>query len=294
MSDHPQKRKEQPAPMPGGPAGKPVQVSRRRQQAPPQQAPRQQTQGEPPMQPSFQSEEDLDYQRTTQEAYIPEPPTQQQALGNRISDTRKQQQDHPLLQQLKTDLGITHHVPEDLEIGGHLWSMVPVNKQLFGVASRIVDELAIGDLEKLSMLEIAIASVAIVAIDGTPTYDVFGVAPQDVIRDPMNPPSNIRVRAASALFDFLNIEAKYELSSKLHSAYVDTWDKHGTVKSYLDEKEGAAWTWMCGEEGCSELVKEPPRYSDDNNEKLLPMYCKYHGTRMVAISQGEEDESPLP
>jgi hypothetical protein len=252
--------------------------------------------GTPPMPSSFKDPPQEQYMdpadKDYEEVMHGQPPQpQQQPLHPPEVPPQGSKAEHPLLQQLRSDLGITHNTPSDKEIGGHTWSMLPVNQQLFGVASRIVEDLAMGTLERLSMMELAIASVAVVAIDGKPIYEVFGIDTQETIRDPMRPPVNVHVRAASAFFDFLNTDAKQELGTKLHGAYVDTWDKHGLVQSYLDD-DGAQWTWICPDDDCDVMYKQAPRRDDEG--AVQSMYCKYHGNRMTAISQGDEDENPLP
>lgn len=202
---------------------------------------------------------------------------------------------HPVLSQLREDLGIDSVRPVDVEVGNHRWTLVALTPGDVATASRLADNLAVGQVETHMTYQTAVIAHAIAAIDGSPAYQVFGVdlPPGMQVTNPLRPPRAVRFHAAGKLFDFIQEEGRTELSRKLFEAYMDKMDASGEVRSYLDDPAHKRVTFRCEHEGCDHELTIKPKYRFGTRDMVLP-FCQWHAEPMVAVDEIGEDAGPLP
>jgi hypothetical protein len=202
--------------------------------------------------------------------------------------------EHPVLVKLKNDLGIEPLPSYDVEVGGHIWTMMTLTSGELALASRLADQNSATVSEQLMLYKMAIAAHAIVAIDGSPTYQVFGIDPPAGVHiaNHLRPPTAIRFLSASMLFKFLSEDSRAALPDKLYDAYEDKCDKASAVASYLDDADARRVRFRCPEEDCGHELFVPPRIIPGTNDIVLP-YCQWHGVPMELVGVQEESSYPL-
>jgi len=202
--------------------------------------------------------------------------------------------EHPVLSQLRQDLGLEPIHPKDVSVGGHKWTMVPLSPGDIALVLRLVDQLGDTPGERLQVYNTAVAAHAIVAIDGVPTYQVFGVEgpPGVPIVNHLRPPKIVKFLSAARLFDFINDESRTQLNEKLHDAYMDSCNQYSAVESYLDNPEKKRFRFRCPEENCGHELFIRPRFIPGTRDLQLP-FCQWHGCPMDLVGKQEESPSPL-
>lgn len=221
----------------------------------------------------------------------PQQPPQQREPAVRPGPVRQQ---HPILAQLREDLGISSIKPVDVQIGAHTWTLVTLTPGDLATASRLADQLAVGQVEMRLVYETAVVAHAVVGIDHVPTYQIFGVEPPPGmhITNPLRPPRSVRYMAAGKLYDFIQDEGRTQLGSKLYEAYIDKADGSGEVRSYLDDPMNAKATYRCGQDACGQELTTTPRYKPGTRDMIMP-FCQWHGEPMELVEQTEGVDSPL-
>lgn len=221
---------------------------------------------------------------------IPEQPRERQPAVK--PGPRRRQ--HPVLSQLREDLGIDSIRPVDVAIGGHTWTLAALTPGDIATAARLADNLAIGRVETHMTYQTAVISHAVIAIDGVPTHEVFGVElpPGMAVDNPLRPSRSVRFHAAGKLFDFIQEEGKSTLGAKLFDAYMDKMDASGEVRSYLDEPGHKRVTYRCSHEGCEHELTIRPKYKPGTHDMVLP-FCQWHGEPMEPVDEMEGETSPL-
>jgi len=201
-------------------------------------------------------------------------------------------QQHPVLTQLREDLGLESNRPIDVKVGGHDWTLMPLTPGDASTAARLAEQMSVGPLEAHLIQQTAIIAHTVVAIDHVPTYQVFDVEPPpgSHITNPLRPPRAVRALAAGKLFDFIQDEGKTQLSEKLYDAYMDKADSAGAVRSYLDDPLNRKVTFRCSHEQCSHTLVIAPRYQPGTRDVVLP-FCQWHAEPMQVVE--EEVVGPL-
>ena len=203
-------------------------------------------------------------------------------------------QQHPILAQLREDLGIGGLKPVDVQIGAHTWTLMVLTPGDLATASRLADQLAVGQVETRLVYETAVVAHAVAGIDHVPTYQIFGVepAPGMHVANPLRPPRSVRYMAAGKLYDFIQDEARTQLGTKLYEAYVDKVDASGEVRSYLDDPANAKATYRCPQDTCDNELTVTPRYQPGTRDMVLP-FCQWHGEPMELVAETAGADSPL-
>jgi hypothetical protein len=199
-----------------------------------------------------------------------------------------------VLAQLREDLGISHVKPIDVQIGAHTWTIATLTPGDLAMASRLADQLAVGQVETRLVYETAVVAHAVMAIDQVPTYQVFGVepAPGMHVTNPLRPPRSVRYMAAGQLYDFVQDEGRTQLGTKLYEAYVDKADSGGAVSSYLDDPLHAKATYSCLKDGCDHQLTVTPRYTPGSRDMIMP-FCQWHGEPMELVAEMAGADAPL-
>lgn len=199
---------------------------------------------------------------------------------------------HPVLARLREDLGMESTRPVDVQVGKHEWTLATLTPGDLATASRLADQLAVGQVEAKLVYETAIVAHAVMAIDRVPTYQVFGVEPPPgvPVHNPLRPPRAVRYLAAGKLYDFIQDEAKTQLGTKLYDAYLDKVDGSGAVQSYLDDETRKRVKFECSVEDCGHTLTMAPRYEPGTHNIMRP-FCRWHAEPMTLT--GEQQDSPL-
>jgi len=203
-------------------------------------------------------------------------------------------QQHPILAQLREDLGVSMVEPVDVQVGAHTWTLATLTPGDLAMASRLADQLAVGQVETRLVYETAVVAHAVMAIDHVPTYQVFSIepAPGMHVTNPLRPPRSVRYLAAGQLYDFIQDEGRTQLGTKLYEAYVDKADNRGEVRSYLDDPLNAKATYRCSIEGCGHELTVTPRYRPGTRDMVLP-FCQWHGEPMELVGEMAGADAPL-
>jgi hypothetical protein len=161
-------------------------------------------------------------------------------------------------------------------------------------ASRLADQLAVGQVETRLIYETAVVAHAVMAIDKVPTYQVFGVepAPGVLVTNPLRPPRAVRYMTAGKLYDFIQDESRTQLGSKLYEAYLDKVDSNGEVRSYLDDPMNRKLTFRCTEQNCDHKITIAPKFKPGTRDMVLP-FCIWHATPMEVVQENLEADGPL-
>lgn len=233
--------------------------------------------------------------QTGMTAEPPPPPKPNAAPPTPTVKPGPQKRQHPVLSQLREDLGIDSIRPVDVQVGGHTWTFVSLTPGDVATASRLADNLAVGRVETHMTYQTAVVSHAIAAVDGAPAHEVFDVElpPGVQVTNPLRPPRAVRFHTAGKLFDFIQEEGRTELAGKLFDAYMDKMDSSGEVKSYLDEPGHKRITYRCEHEGCDHTLTIKPKYRLGTRDMVMP-FCQWHGEAMVAADEVGENAGPLP
>jgi len=202
--------------------------------------------------------------------------------------------EHPVLSQLRQDLGLEPIHPKDVSVGGHKWTLMTLSPGDIALVARLVDQMADSDSERILIYNTAVAAHAIAAIDGVPAYQVFGVdgPPGLPITNHLRPPKIVRILTAARVFDFINDESRSLLGEKLHAAYKDRCDPYGDVESYLDSPETKRLRFRCPEKDCDHEVQIRPRFVPGTRDIQIP-FCQWHGCPMEITAQQGGERSPL-
>jgi hypothetical protein len=189
--------------------------------------------------------------------------------------------DHPILTKLRQDLGIEIIKPVDVDIGGHRWTLVPLTPGDVALAANMADQVATTPNERLVVYQGAVAACTVVAIDGVPTYQVFGVdhPPGVRVTDHLRPPKQVKFTAAIRLFNFINDESRATLTDRLYEAYLDKIHSHGEVAGYLQDPSNRKVRFRCPTENCDYDLVIRPRVVPGTRDIQLP-FCQWHGCAM--------------
>lgn len=193
--------------------------------------------------------------------------------------------EHPLLRKLRQDLGIETSTHHEVKIGGHVWRMTALSAGDTPALLRLVDKKTETWAEHQTVYNTLLGAHSVVAIDGVPTYQLFGVEPGAIpIADPFRPPRVIRLLATERLYEFI-VEGKGQLAQRVFEAYLDKCEPDSTVESYLDDPANKKMKFRC--EKCGEATTLVPRRKPGTNDVILP-FCQWD-----AIPMTVESEDPL-
>ena len=222
-------------------------------------------------------------------------PTPTQQASKPAVKPKKEVPSHPILQQLRVDLGLDTQKTIDLTIADHKWSYYPLTPEMTTLAMRIADMGSTEPTERTLLQQYAGVCCSIVAIDGTPLWEVFSIEPEkdDDVSHPLVPKGRIRQRAALALLQELMTNSKLGVLQSLLEAYNDKVDPEGVVKGYTEYTTEKYYKFTCSVEGCDFHIVRSKRFDDANRE--LAYYCELHGAILndAPVTDLKEGLSPL-
>jgi hypothetical protein len=229
--------------------------------------------------------------------YLPQDYAPQQQMPQQPPIPQRPKKDHPLLVDLKRELGLRSEKYDDFELGGHLWKMGTLSAGDAAMASRVADAMSGSPSEYNVRINIAMACLAVVAVDDVPTFEVFGVVvpPTIIVEDPLMPPPEIRMQAFFHLYDWVINDTKGGLGQRLWDIYSEEIDDKSFVASYMDNRDKDIVTFACPSKGCKYELSIAPEFS---NGKMNPVYCQHHGVLMIPTEGVNPDREggnvPLP
>ncbi len=189
---------------------------------------------------------------------------------------------HPLLTQLRSEFGIGDEAkpPIEVKVAEHSWTFVPLSPDMIATVSRWSDNLAETAGEHAVRTRQAAVCCSIVAVDGTPVWEMMGLTPleNDDTSFPLLPKGTLRQRAALSLFVELTDGMKNRLLDALIEAYLAKVDPEGSVAGYTAYEKVDHIVWVCPGENCEHKLVRPPRPDD------APYHCEFHGLAMVNMS----------
>jgi hypothetical protein len=156
------------------------------------------------------------------------------------------------------------------------------------MAARVADSLSGSPTEYNVRLNIAMACLAVVAIDDVPAFEVFGVEvpPTIIVEDPLAPPQQIRLQAFFHLYDWVINDTKGGLGQRLWDIYSEEIDDKSFVASYMDNRDKDIVTFQCASEGCQYELSVAPEYENGN---MKPPFCQHHGVLMSPVESVNPD-----
>jgi hypothetical protein len=204
---------------------------------------------------------------------------------------RKEAPVHPILENLRRDLGIKKVTTEEVEIGGHKWTIRPLDTedQEWAMSLALTATGGGGRPESFMTFQRALGVAAVSAIDDVPIYEIMGikVPPQITIDDPNRPPRTIRLESHDRLWVEMRQEMLPDVSLQLNEAYTSKMGPKMNVQSSVTPLQ----TWICSQEDCRREEVLRPRINEQGNEAAP--YCPNCGTEMVMESP-MGDAAPLP
>jgi hypothetical protein len=124
---------------------------------------------------------------------------------------------HPLLEDLELNFGIEKLKCETVKVGGYTWTFRPMRFEDYEWMSNNVRRSLITQESSEPSMSVASVSAVLAAINGTPVFELFGVASTGRhIPDKLNPPPDIKFEAASYLLEWFREKVgMWELIGKL-------------------------------------------------------------------------------
>lgn len=206
---------------------------------------------------------------------------------------------HPLLRQLRSEFGLAGEdakAPVEVHVAEHVWSFIQPTPDMIAFAAQLADTMASTTTEHALRTQQAILTGSIVAVDGTPVWEIFGLEPgeRDDVTQPLNPKGPIRRRAALMLFNELTEVHTNRLLDVLYEAYKAKVDVEGEALSYAFYESIKAVSWVCTVEGCGHKVYRETKQNEKG--EVMPYFCENHGVPLERGAAGAslaESLSPL-
>ena len=206
---------------------------------------------------------------------------------------KKMKEVNPVLKKMREKLSMDRIKPVEVIIEDVRFELLPPPSSVYPWVLNKLQEVAEGGQEAVKlMLRICTAATGIVRVEGVPIAEVLELISPDSLKDPLNPPAEIRVMTAQALLEMYQGSSTLEnlfpfnpvLADKLATAF-DTSFKNITLKSSFDPKMRK---YTCPVETCQEVY-------DEAREKGVLVFCQVHGAPMDDRGlTSEVDALPLP
>jgi hypothetical protein len=147
-------------------------------------------------------------------------PQQVQRPTSATQPVMRSSKESQTIQLLREKFGVKSVAEEVVEVGGFQWTFaVPRSAADAAFATTLIVEFEYSRVQAHIMLDTAIATICIVAINGTPLWQHFGLEPPAFTGDPFRPPRDVRYNAWKQLFEFLADESMEELVGQLIQVY---------------------------------------------------------------------------
>lgn len=210
---------------------------------------------------------------------------------------------HPVFQKLKKSFGLNKDKQHLLKIttdeGAEIeFTMTAYAEELTSWA--YVDSNQRGQNQDQSFLigwyELLQGCLAVVAIDGTPIYDVLSIRPTDseatvLNNNAFNLPNSLRKKCALELASEIWEDTSL-IGEKIFSFFSTKVLDANKFTSNLDEEFEKKERYVCPLDNCGEVFMAEPTYNDEGNEN--PFFCRVHGIHLVkALRKTEESNLPL-
>ena len=159
------------------------------------------------------------------------------------------------------------------------------------LAARVADAMSGSPSEYNIRVNIAMACLAVVAIDDTPIFEVFGVdiPPTLSVDDPYMPPLQVRVQAFFQLYDWVMNDTRGGLGNRIWDIYNTEMDKKSFVSSYLDNRNKNIVMFSCPVQDCEFELAIVPEHDATGNIK--PVFCQHHGVPMLPDTEVNPEQT---
>lgn len=200
-------------------------------------------------------------------------PTQFQGGDAATTTTTSTEENHPVLEALKTRFGIQKLRPIDVELGDFKWTFRPTGHLDYEWTSAncLIDQSGRPTLPSLTVANVAIH---LAAINDVPLYELMGLDVKGrVIRDPLNPPTDIRLDAADLILrHFRNDMGMWEIVGRLEEQYSPSLEQQrkSAYDPFWEELADPLTVMLAGGKG--RVSKTSSKETNDGNfgEKPLP------------------------
>lgn len=134
--------------------------------------------------------------------------------------------EHDVIKKLKQELGIQLVEPQVAKVAGHVWLLrTPTFEDVEWAMGQINDNASAHEIHATN--QVATLAISIIAIDGVPIYQLWGIdqlVKEAVITDPLNPPTIVKYIAAERLLVFLRSDVWTSLIPFLWAEYIQKID----------------------------------------------------------------------
>jgi hypothetical protein len=234
-----------------------------------------------------------DHAQVMAEIQQPQPPPQQ-----RQAPQMKTKTDHSVILELLQDFGVKDKEYKELTIQNtkgkpkvYLMTKVPDDVTVWSISDAQTRIPLEGDTAAMTWYQSLIACCAVVAIDGVPVYELFGISPTreeegKLSGDKYDISVRIRKLAGRALAELLykNTQAVLDKMSEFYVGSVSGND----ISSSYDESLTHRTRYVCPIDGCTTTYIETP---PENGQ----LYCKIHAEPMIAAADLKDELNlPLP
>lgn len=199
--------------------------------------------------------------------------------------------DHPVVQKLLRGFGIetikTHDVDiinKEIDVKMQFkMTEIPEDLSYWAISEAQNKAILQGDKSAAGWFELLCACAAVVAMDGTPLYQVFEVAALEdeleaLSKDKYNVPIRMRKQTAMKLADLLWYDLS-PIATKLTNFYEDKIAGKNKISSSYEEEEEAKLRYMCPLDECDVVEFLEPKVAENGVE--TPYFCKVHRVQLV-------------
>jgi len=211
---------------------------------------------------------------------------------------------HPILNRMLNKFGLKRIKRYELELtsndGGdkfrYTMTLVPEDCSLWAVREAKEKMGQEGTDIGSGWLSMLIVSLSVVAIDGTPIYEIFGVKPEtkeeqnDLATDRLNLSARMRRLTGMALAKVFWSDVT-PLADKLYEFYEGRIIPSSKVVSSYELEASGSERYVCVYDNCNVTEFLKPQYDETGGE--MPYYCKVHKTELVRTANLGVDENPL-
>jgi hypothetical protein len=199
---------------------------------------------------------------------------------------------HPIAQKLMEKFGLRkakRHtlIIEDAEGGvtTFVMSMISEELQMWAIQKAEDHSRYDGDQSSVAWFQSLVASMAVLAIDNTPAWQVFEVEvteeeKRDLKIDPLDVTPRIRKASGEAMAQMF-FRDTFPMMDKVVDFYNTKVIKGVSVSTNLDKENAQQVRYNCPIDGCDHHLWETPIIVEGSER---PFFCKFHGVQLVAVA----------
>jgi hypothetical protein len=184
---------------------------------------------------------------------------------------------NPVLKKMREKLSLERVKPVEVIVEDVGFELLPPPSSVYPWVLNKIQEVA-GQTEAVKMmLKLCTAATGIVRVEKMPIAEVLELVPEGSVKDPLNPPTEVRILTAQTLIEMYQGEPSLDnlfpfnpnLVEKIYTAFEVSFKDLG-LKSSFDPKQRK---FTCPVDDCKEVY-------DLAVEKGVPVFCQIHGIPM--------------